>query len=91
VIVINCDKLKVTGNRLEDKVYYRHSQYPGGIKSITLKDQLSGRFPERVIIAAVRGMLPKTSLGRAMIKKLKVYKGAEHPHAAQKPVVLVIK
>ncbi len=84
IIVINAAKVKLTGKKLEDKIYYRHSGYPGGLKSETAKDRLR-RKPEAVIIDAVWGMLPKGRLGRAMIKKLKVYRGAEHPHMAQKP------
>lgn len=89
VIVINCEKIVVTGNRMEDKKYYRHSGYPGGIKSITLRDQLA-KHPDRVIQAAVKGMLPSSALGGQMLKKLKIYKGSEHPHAAQKPEVLEV-
>ena len=89
IVVINADKVKLTGKKLNNKVYYRHSGYPGGIKSETARVRLS-RFPERVITAAVWGMLPKGRLGRAIIKKLKVYKGDEHPHQAQKPEVLTI-
>lgn len=89
VIVINCEKIVVTGNRMEDKKYYRHSGYPGGIKSITLRDQLA-KHPDRVIQAAVKGMLPSSALGSQMLKKLKIYKGSEHPHAAQKPEVLEV-
>ena len=84
VIVINADKVAVTGKRLEQKRYYRHSLYIGGLKEITLRDQLQ-QHPERVIESAVRGMLPKNALGRKMFKKLKVYAGGEHPHAAQLP------
>ncbi len=84
VIVINCEKIAVTGNKLNDKVYYRHSQYPGGLKQVTLGDQLD-KFPERVIEAAVRGMLPKNALGRKMFRKLKVHAGPTHPHEAQQP------
>jgi large subunit ribosomal protein L13 len=84
VIVINADRIHVTGRRLDQKFYHRHSGYPGGIKSISLRHQLE-LHPERVIEAAVRGMLPKNRLGRQMFGKLKVYAGAEHPHAAQKP------
>ena len=84
VIVINADKVRVTGRKLDQKIYYRHSGYPGGLKSITLREQLN-RHPERVIEAAVRGMLPKNKLGRRMFKKLKVYASATHPHEAQKP------
>ncbi len=84
VIVINADKVRVTGRKLDQKFYYRHSGYPGGISSISLRDQLD-RHPERVIQAAVKGMLPKNKLGRQMIKKLKVYAGEAHPHQAQQP------
>ena len=84
VIVINADKVAVTGKRLEQKRYYRHSLYIGGLKEITLRDQLH-QHPERVIESAVRGMLPKNALGRKMFKKLKVYAGGEHPHQAQLP------
>jgi len=86
VIVINCEKIRVTGNKLDDKRYYRHSGYPGGLRSVTLRQQLD-RFPDRVIHTAVRGMLPKNKLGRQMIKKLKIYAGETHPHQAQKPKV----
>jgi large subunit ribosomal protein L13 len=89
VIVINCEKIRVTGRKMDQKMYFWHSNYPGGIKGRTLREQLD-RFPERVIESAVRGMLPKNKLGRQMIKKLKVYKGSSHPHAAQKPKVLVV-
>lgn len=84
VIVINADKVRVTGRKMDQKFYYRHSGYPGGIRRISLRDQLD-RYPERVIQSAVRGMLPKNKLGRRMIKKLKVYAGDEHPHQAQQP------
>ena len=84
VIVLNADKVSVTGRRLEQKKYYRHSLYIGGLKEISLRDQLQ-KHPERVIESAVRGMLPKNALGRKMFKKLKVYAGAEHPHQAQLP------
>ena len=87
VIIINADKIHVTGNRMDDKVYYRHSGYNGGLTAITLRDQLK-RFPNRPIEDAIRGMLPKNALGRAMFKKLKVYAGSEHPHAAQQPKIL---
>lgn len=89
VIVINCGDIEVTGNRLDDKFYYRHSNYPGGISSISLRDQLQ-KFPERPIEDAVRGMLPKGPLGRQMFGKLKVYASSEHPHAAQNPKPLEI-
>ena len=84
VVVVNADKLAVTGRKLDDKKYYRHTGYPGGLKEVTLRDQLA-RHPERVLLAAVKGMLPHNRLGRKMFKKLKVYAGAEHPHSAHKP------
>jgi large subunit ribosomal protein L13 len=84
VIVINAEKVRVTGRKLDQKQYYRHSEYPGGLSSISLRDQLE-RHPERVLEAAVRGMLPKNRLGRRMFKKLKVYAGGSHPHQAQQP------
>ncbi len=84
VVVVNADKIRVTGRKLDQKMYYRYSGYPSGLKSVTLRKQLSTR-PERVIWAAVRNMLPKNKLGRAMLKKLKVYASPEHPHAAQQP------
>lgn len=84
VVVINADKIRVTGNKAEDKRYYRHSGYPGGLKSESFNEAMA-KHPERVIEHAVKGMLPKNTLGRAMGKKLKVYAGAEHPHMAQKP------
>jgi large subunit ribosomal protein L13 len=84
VIVINAEKVRVTGQKLDQKYYYRHSGYPGGLSRISLREQLN-RFPERVVQAAVRGMLPKNRLGRKMIKKLKVYAGDSHPHQAQRP------
>jgi large subunit ribosomal protein L13 len=88
VIVVNCERVRVTGKRLDDKIYYHHSQYPSGIKSISLRAQLK-KHPERVIRAAVWGMLPKNKLGRQLIKKLKIYAGPEHPHAAQQPTLWV--
>jgi large subunit ribosomal protein L13 len=84
VVVVNAEKIAVTGNKLRDKRYWRHSGYPGGIRSRTLGEQLQRR-PEEVIRMAVRGMLPKNRLGRAQLKKLKVYAGPEHPHEAQQP------
>jgi large subunit ribosomal protein L13 len=84
VIVLNADKVRVTGRKLDQKFYYRYSGYPGGLSQISLRDQLA-RHPERVLQAAIRGMLPKNKLGRKMIKKLKVYAGDEHPHQAQQP------
>lgn len=87
IIVLNAGQVRVTGHKATDKVYYHHSSYPGGLKSETYKDLLARR-PERVIELAVKGMLPKNSLGRAMLRKLKVYAGSEHPHSAQQPCVL---
>jgi large subunit ribosomal protein L13 len=84
VVVINAEKIKVTGNKLEDKIYYSHSLYPGGLKEKRLKEMLATK-PEEVIKKAVWGMIPKNKLGRAVIKKLKVYRGPEHPHQAQNP------
>ena len=87
VVVVNSSKIAVTGNRLDDKVYRRHTGYPGGLKEITLRRMLE-KHPERVIRFAVKGMLPKNKLGRQRLKKLKIYAGAEHPHAAQQPRTL---
>ncbi len=87
VIVINADKIKVTGKKLDQKVYYHHSDYVGGMKETTLKEMLNKK-PERVIELAVKGMLPKGPLGREMFKKLHVYAGPDHKHEAQKPEVL---
>lgn len=87
IIVINADKIKLTGNKVSDKVYYHHSGYIGGIKAQTAKELLEKK-PEQIIEKAVWGMLPKNRLGRTMIKKLKVYRGAEHPHQAQTPEIL---
>jgi len=84
VIILNADKVRVTGRKMDQKFYYRYSGYPGGLSQISLRDQLA-RHPERVLQAAIRGMLPKNKLGRKMIKKLKVYAGDEHPHQAQQP------
>ena len=84
VVVVNAEKIKVTGNKFEDKKYYTHSQYPGGLKTKTFKD-LNSTKPERVIELAVRGMLPKNKLSNQIIKKLKIYAGTEHPHEAQQP------
>ena len=89
IVVVNADKIRVTGNKFNDKKYYRHSGYPGGIKELNFKD-MQDRHPERILEKAVKGMLPKNPLGRAMIKKLKVYAGAEHPHTAQQPQPLEI-
>lgn len=87
IIVINADKISVTGKKAEDKTYYHHSGYIGNMKAVTF-DKLLAKSPERVIRLAVRGMLPKNPLGRAMLRKLKIYSGAEHQHAAQQPLVL---
>lgn len=89
IVVINADKVKVTGAKTTDKMYYRHSGYMGGIKSISF-DKLIVKKPEMIIELAVKGMLPRGPLGRAMFRKLKVYAGAEHKHAAQQPQVLDI-
>jgi len=89
VVVLNADKVKLTGNKLADKKYYRHSGYPGGIREITA-EKLLVKKPEMVLQSAVKGMLPKNKLGRKMFKKLKVYSGGEHPHAAQQPKELKI-
>jgi large subunit ribosomal protein L13 len=85
VVVVNAAKIAVTRNRLDDKIYYRHSQYPGGLKQETLRQALQ-KHPERVIERAVKGMLPHNKLGDDMLHRLKVYGGAEHPHQAQQPV-----
>lgn len=87
VVVINAERITVTGKKMDDKMYHHHSGYPGGLKSITLRDQLA-KFPERVIQAAVWGMLPHNRMGRALLKRLKVYAGPEHPHEAQNPETL---
>ncbi len=87
VVVVNADKIKLTGNKVTNKVYYHHSGYIGGIKAKTAKEMLE-QTPERIVEKAVRGMLPKNTLGRAMLKKLKVYRGPEHPHKAQSPEIL---
>ncbi len=84
VIVVNADKVKVTGRKLDQKIYYQHSEYVGGMKETTLREKLA-KAPTEVVELAVKGMLPKGPLGRRMYKKLFVYAGAEHPHAAQKP------
>ena len=87
IVVINADKIRVTGNKAQDKMYYRHSGYPGGLYETNFR-KLQDRFPERPLELAVKGMLPKGPLGYAMLKKLKVYAGSEHPHAAQMPQTL---
>ena len=89
VIVINASKIQVTGDRLDQKMYYRHSGYPGGLRTISLREQLK-RSPERVIRSAVWGMLPHNRQGRRLLKKMKVYSGPDHPHRPQKPVRLEI-
>lgn len=89
IVVINADKVRVTGNKTTDKMYYRHTGYPGGLRSISF-DKLIDHKPEMVIEQAVKGMLPKNPLGRDMYRKLKVYAGSEHPHAAQQPQTLEI-
>jgi large subunit ribosomal protein L13 len=89
VIVINAAQVRATGNKMQDKVYWRHTEYPGGIKSTTLGKMLE-EHPERVIEKAVKGMLPKGPLGYAQFRKLKVYAGAEHPHAAQQPATVTL-
>ena len=90
IVVVNCEKIRVTGNKLADKKYYSHSGYVGGLRAITLETQLK-KHPERVLEHAVRGMLPRNSLGRALLKKLKIYSGPAHPHTAQNPQPLDIK
>jgi large subunit ribosomal protein L13 len=89
VIVINAEKVQVTGRKLDQKMYHRHTGYPGGLRSISLRNQLQ-KHPHRVLQAAVRGMLPKNRLGRRMLRKLKVYAGDSHPHQAQQPQRLEI-
>ena len=89
VIIINAEKVKLTGKKLEQKMYYRYSGYPGGMKSVSAHD-LKAKRPDRMVEIAVKGMLPKNKLGRAMASKLKVYAGGTHPHTAQQPEVLVI-
>jgi large subunit ribosomal protein L13 len=89
VVVVNAEKVAVTGKKLDDKLYHRHSGYPGGLRSRTLREQLE-RQPEEVIRKAVKGMLPRNRLGRAQLRKLKIYAGPEHPHTAQAPKELKI-
>ena len=84
IIVVNADKIKVTGKKLDDKIYYSHSGFPGGLKEVSL-GKLQAKHPERIIELAVKGMLPKNPLGRQMYRKLKVYAGSAHPHDAQQP------
>ena len=90
VIVVNAEKIKVTGKKSDQKIYRRHSGRPGGMKVETFKD-LQSRIPERIIEKAIKGMLPHTRLGRQLFTKLKVYKGSEHPHSAQEPKILNLK
>lgn len=90
VIVINAEKVKVTGNKESDKMYYRHTGYTGNLKSFTYKEVMD-KFPDRIVKYAVKGMIPHNKLGRQMLTKLHVYAGSEHPHEAQKPEVLEIK
>jgi large subunit ribosomal protein L13 len=90
IVVINAEKIAVTGNKMSDKIYHHHTGYIGNLKSISLEKQLQ-KHPERVIQSAVKGMLPKNPLGRAMFRKLKVYAGDQHPHTAQQPRVLELE
>ena len=87
VIIVNADKIHVTGKRMDQKIYYRHSGYPGGLKSMTLREMMD-QFPTRALRLSIKGMLPKGPLGRRMFKKLKIYAGADHPHQAQQPQIL---
>lgn len=88
VVIVNAEKVHLTGKKMSDKVYYRHTGHPGGIKSRTPASIMAGKHPERVVEKAVERMLPRNTLGRNQMRKLKVYSGAEHPHEAQAPVVL---
>jgi len=90
VIVINAEKIVLTGKKLQNKFYYRHSGYAGGLKAVSY-ERLMNKMPERAVCLAVKGMLPHNRLGRAMLKKLKVYRGSEHPHQAQQPVTWELK
>jgi large subunit ribosomal protein L13 len=90
VIIINANKIELTGNKLADKMYYRHSGHPGGLKERTA-DEMRTKYPEQMLEIAIKGMLPKGSLGRKMAKKLHVYRGAEHNHAAQKPEAYTLR
>ncbi|MDQ0163992.1 50S ribosomal protein L13 [Bacillus alveayuensis] len=90
VIIINAEKIELTGKKLTDKIYYRHSQHPGGLKSRTALEMRTN-YPEKMLELAIRGMLPKGKLGRQMFKKLYVYRGSEHPHQAQKPEVYELR
>lgn len=89
VVVVNADKVQVTGKKAKDKMYYAHSGFPGGLKEASFEKMME-KAPERVIRLAVKGMLPRTPLGRAMFRKLKVYPGAEHPHSAQQPQAVTL-
>ena len=89
VVIVNADKVRVTGNKFKDKMYYRHSGFPGGLKKINF-EKLQDKSPEMILERAIKGMLPKGPLGRAMFRKLKVYAGPEHNHAAQQPIALEI-
>ncbi len=90
VVVLNAEKVRFTGKKLKDKKYHYHTGYPGGIKTLTPHQILNGKYPDRVLRMAVKGMLPKNVLGRAMLRKLKIYKGSEHPHHAQDPETLAL-
>ncbi len=90
VVVVNVDKMRITGRKLDQKIYYRHTGYAGGQKATTMRDMMA-KYPERVLTHAVKGMLPKNRLSRAQLKKLKIFSGPEHTHAAQQPRVLEIK
>lgn len=89
IVIVNAEKIHVTGNKVQDKMYYSHTGFPGGLKSMNF-EKLNQRAPERIIELAVKGMLPRNPLGRAMYRKMKVYAGASHPHAAQQPQELKI-
>lgn len=91
VIVVNCEKIVFTGNKRQDKIYYRHTGHPGGIKEVRPFQLLDGRFPERVLMKAVERMVPRGPLGRRQMTNLRIYKGPEHPHAAQNPTPLDVK
>ncbi|MGD2058619.1 MAG: 50S ribosomal protein L13 [Anaerolineales bacterium] len=90
VIVINAEKLDVSGKKLDEKMYYRFTGYPGGLRKVTLRQQMD-KHPERVVISAVKGMLPKNRQAKGLMKKLRVYRGSDHPHTAQKPKSLEVK
>jgi large subunit ribosomal protein L13 len=89
IVIINADKVRVTGNKEDDKMYHHYTGFPGGIKSVNLKT-MREKYPDRIIMTAVRGMMPKGPLGRAMLSKLRIYSGAEHNHQAQQPKTLEI-